>query len=1031
MNRANLWRASLLMVALTAVACGQETPAESQKEPQLSAREDRVEFSLPQALILGSTVSGGYGSAEAVAADQLGLTPNVVSDAQWASMTAEQFATYQVIILGDAGCVGQSAISAAVANRHVWGPKVNGNIFIAGTAPVANGAAAVTKKAIDFASWRWGDTGLYVSLSCYYQNAAPGTNVALLEPFGQFTVQAGGCHASARVVGEHPALDLSDTSMSNWPCSVGAKFDHFPQANFGPWSVAKYPFGSSGMGMQQYVDGTIGMPYILTRGAQLMGCGDEIVQPSEECDMGYEANGLSGVLCSATCRLNWCGNEIVDQGEDCDEGHMNGYGACPASCRLPAAPPPSRRPPLPSCKHVTLSAGPTCGGLGTSIDNGSTDPDGDLVGCVQSQDYFEIGTSDVVLTCTDSQGQSASCTGSVTIVDDSAPTISCPAARTFECGVGSASPGESPAVAEDNCASPVVTHSMEGGPFSVGTAKSVLWKATDGSNEATCSSSITMVDTLAPALALVGGSQQQLECGAGASYTEPGAQATDKCTGDLSSRVAISGTVNPAAVGLYSRSYRVSDDAGNEASATRQVKVADTRAPVLALNGGAVALECGVGRYTEPGATATDACAGNLSGAIVINNPVNAAAKGAYTVTYSVADGSGNTASAARAVSVSDTLAPSIALVGAASMMLECGVDSFVNPGATAADACSGNLTGAIVTSGAVNAKAPGSYAVRYDVKDGAGLAASAVRTVQVADTRAPVLALNGGAVTVECGVGQYTEPGATATDACAGNLSGAIAISGSVDAAVRGAYTVGYSVADASGNTASLARSVEVKDTRAPSISLVGAASLKIAKGATFVDPGATATDACSGNLSSAIVKTGAVNTAVAGTYTLTYTVQDAVGLSASVSRTVTVEAPSSCRSVVVKPAREIWPPNHKMWSFDLSACAAVVDPCGGPVDINAVGTITSVYSDEVEDANGNGDGHTTGDIVITGDSSFQLRAERQGKGNGRVYGVNFTVTDEAGNTQAATCKFVVPHDQSGRGAIDDGAAAGYTVYR
>jgi hypothetical protein len=106
------------------------------------------------------------------------------------------------------------------------------------------------------------------------------------------------------------------------------------------------------------------------------------------------------------------------------------------------------------------------------------------------------------------------------------------------------------------------------------------------------------------------------------------------------------------------------------------------------------------------------------------------------------------------------------------------------------------------------------------------------------------------------------------------------------------------------------------------------------------------------------------------------------------------------------------------------------VQNPCGAPVDINAAGTITSIYSDEVEDANGNGDGSTVQDIVITGKSSFELRAERQGKGNGRVYGVNFKVTDSSGAVQTATCKFVVPHDQSGRGATDDGAAAGYTVF-
>jgi hypothetical protein len=113
-------------------------------------------------------------------------------------------------------------------------------------------------------------------------------------------------------------------------------------------------------------------------------------------------------------------------------------------------------------------------------------------------------------------------------------------------------------------------------------------------------------------------------------------------------------------------------------------------------------------------------------------------------------------------------------------------------------------------------------------------------------------------------------------------------------------------------------------------------------------------------------------------------------------------------------------------MLSFSLSECAVVQNPCGGPVDIDTVGTILSISSDEVEDASGNGDGSTLQDIVITGKSTFQLRAERQGKGNGRVYGVNFKVTDSAGAEQTASCKFVVPHDQSGRGVTDDGAAAG-----
>jgi hypothetical protein len=1199
MNRENLWRASLLMVVTLAVACGQEL-ANEQPGSSLATREDEAVFSTNEVLILASTVTGGDNSPEAVAVRNLGYTPKVVGATQWAGMTAEKFSTYRAIVLGDASCASADAVSAAVANRHVWGPMVNGNILIAGTAPVHNGATFMVEKAVKFAAHAPGKTGLYVSLSCYYANAEPNTHVALLEPFGDFSVQSGGCHETAHIVGDHPALNtLSDEMMSNWPCSVNASFTSFPMANFAPWSIAAYPapeMGSQSMGTQQYQDGWFGAPYILARGATVVGCGDYEVQGNEECDYGFEVNGTLGVECSSTCRLNWCGDGVVNAGEHCDPAAVN-ETFCPRSCRRmgpqnpPPPPPPTHLPPVAVCKHLTLNTPADACGASGSVNNGSYDPDGDLVDCTQSVNAFGVGNQSVTLTCVDQRGQSASCTAHVTVVDAAAPHISCPAPSTFECGSGAPNLAQNPATATDNCGAPYVTYSLEGDTFSLGSSRSVHWIASDGNNDATCSTSLTMVDTLAPNLSLNGPASLKLECGLD-SYNELRASSYDACAGDLSERVAISGAVNTAAVGRYPVSYSIIDPSGHTANATRQVDVADTKAPVLALNGSnTVALECGVSQYAEAGAVASDVCTGDLSGAIVKSGAVNAAAKGSYSLTYrvadasgnaasalrtvnvndtlapsialngaaslklecgvdsyselrataadacsgnltdalvtsgavdtakvgsyavsysvkdavglsasatrqvqvadtkapvlslngsntvalecgvsqyteagavasdvctgdlsasivksgsvdvaargtysvsyQVADASGNTASAVRSVSVNDTLAPSIALNGAASMQLECGVDSYNELRATAADACSGNLTGAIVTSGAVNAAAVGNYAVSYSVKDAVGLSASVTRQVQVADTRAPVLALNGAAsMQLECGVGQYTEAGAVASDVCGGNLSGAIVKSGTVNAAAPGSYEVSYQVADASGNAASAVRSVSVNDTLAPAIALNGAASMKLPVGGTFVDPGATATDACSGNLTGAIVKKGSVNTAVAGTYTLIYSVLDAAGLSASVTRTVTVEqAPQSCTSVSVKSPREIWPPNHKMWSFNLSECAVVQNPCGAPVDINVVGTITSIYSDEVEDANGNGDGHTLEDIVITGKSSFQLRAERQGKSNGRVYGVNFKVTDSSGAVQTATCKFVVPHDQSGRGATDDGAAAGYTV--
>lgn len=74
------------------------------------------------------------------------------------------------------------------------------------------------------------------------------------------------------------------------------------------------------------------------------------------------------------------------------------------------------------------------------------------------------------------------------------------------------------------------------------------------------------------------------------------------------------------------------------------------------------------------------------------------------------------------------------------------------------------------------------------------------------------------------------------------------------------------------------------------PTITLVGSSDMSIINGSSFVDPGATAQDAEDGDITAFVVTSGSVNTSVNGDYTITYTVTDSGGLSASVSRVVRV---------------------------------------------------------------------------------------------------------------------------------------------
>ena len=90
----------------------------------------------------------------------------------------------------------------------------------------------------------------------------------------------------------------------------------------------------------------------------------------------------------------------------------------------------------------------------------------------------------------------------------------------------------------------------------------------------------------------------------------------------------------------------------------------------------------------------------------------------------------------------------------------------------------------------------------------------STTATLSYSDGTAPNLVLNGSAsMTVECH-DSFSDPGATASDLCAGDLTGQIQVSGSVDPNTPSSYTLTYSVNDGNGNSNSVQRTVNVVDT-------------------------------------------------------------------------------------------------------------------------------------------------------------------------------------------------------------------------
>ena len=183
---------------------------------------------------------------------------------------------------------------------------------------------------------------------------------------------------------------------------------------------------------------------------------------------------------------------------------------------------------------------------------------------------------------------------------------------------------------------------------------------------------------------------------------------------------------------------------------------------------------------------------------------------------------------------------------------------------------------------------------------------------------QAPYITLNGSATINHEQATSYVDAGATAKDFIDGSVT--VTVAGSIDSDTAGVYTLSYSATDSEGNVSRiLNRIVTVADTTAPVITLAGDAALDIEQGATYSDAGATATDTVDGSVT--VVTTGSVDTATAGTYTLTYTATDNAGNVATKTRAVTV--PSNEVTLNVFSKGEVDP----TWDEGINAADSGID--------------------------------------------------------------------------------------------------------
>jgi hypothetical protein len=112
-------------------------------------------------------------------------------------------------------------------------------------------------------------------------------------------------------------------------------------------------------------------------------------------------------------------------------------------------------------------------------------------------------------------------------------------------------------------------------------------------------------------------------------------------------------------------------------------------------------------------------------------------------------------------------------------------------------------------------------------------------------------------------------------------------------------------------------------------------------------------------------------------------------------------------------------------MHTYTLADCGKV-EACPNGTAV-ADGRVTKITADELIEVNAGGDGHTVNyDMSIIDPTHFELRSERQGGGDGRVYTVYFVDS----NGTEGSCQFIVPHNRGPHeGAVDSGTQVTITA--
>ncbi|MHA7060220.1 HYR-like domain-containing protein, partial [Aquimarina sp. M1] len=438
----------------------------------------------------------------------------------------------------------------------------------------------------------------------------------------------------------------------------------------------------------------------------------------------------------------------------------------------------------------------------------------------------------------------------------------------------------------------------------------------------------------------------------------------DNCTTDPVIAFVSDDTSVP---GVVSRTYSVTDEAGNSINVMQTITINDTTNPT-ASDPASISVQCSSDIPSPDPTVVLDAADNCTADPVVAFVSDDTSVAGVVTRTYSVTDEAGNSINVMQTITINDTTNPTAS--APASISAQCSSD-IPSPDPTlvldAADNCTADPVVAFVSDDTSVA----SVVTRtYSVTDEAGNSINVMQTITINDTTNPT-ASDPASISVQCSSDIPSPDPTVVLDAADNCTTDPVVAFVSDDTSVPGVVRRTYSVTDEAGNSINAMQTITINDTTNPTASAPASISVQCSSDIPSPDP-TVVLDAADNCTTDPVVAFVSDDTSVPGVVRRTYSVTDEAGNGINVMQIITIndtEVP-----MITCPGNQILTTGSLI--PDYSGIVTMVDNCDANVTIEQSPLAGSVFVDGMTvqmiatDASGNSNGCS---FVITTSSDTE----------------------------------------------------------